>query len=198
MGRGGRPGRWGRLAAASLCAVPLPPTSRTPARAAACLAVLVVLAVLTACTTAGPGDAPTRPASAAPTPSASESLLTDEIGDHTAVGRLADGFPGDLVPVPPGAEVLVSSAAPATDGTTVEISLNVRTAQDTAGLLEAVRGPLLAAGFTESAPAAPEAGLAAQVTFARSEGAELLVVGVLDRDGTRTLTLGGTVRTAAP
>lgn len=177
--------------------MPLPPTPRTPARAAACLVVLVLAAACTG--PAAPGGAQTRTADApAPTPSASESLLTDEIGRHTAVGRLADDFPGDLVPVPPGAEVLVSSAAPSADGSTVEVSLNVRTTQDTAALLDAVRGPLLAAGFTESAPAAPEAGLAAQVTFARSEGTELLVVGVLDRDGTRTMTLGGTVRSAAP
>ncbi|MFC8192770.1 hypothetical protein ACFUMH_14025 [Cellulomonas sp. NPDC057328] len=178
--------------------MPTPRTSPTAARAAACLAVLVTLAAGAGCTgPTSPGDRPTVTPSVAPTPSASESLLTDEIGPHTAVGRLADGFPGDLVPVPPGAEVLVSSAAPVADGA-VEISLNVRTAQDTAGLLDAVRAPLVAAGFTESVPAAPEAGLAAQVTFARSEGAELLVVGVLDRDGTRTMTLGGTLRTAAP
>ena len=65
---------------------------------------------------------------------------------------------------------------------------------DAAGLLEAVRGPLVAAGFTESAPAAPEGGLAAQSTFSRGDGSELLVVGILDRDGVRTLTLGGQVR----
>ncbi len=192
------PALWSAGATATLCAVPTPRTSLPAARAAASLAVLTVLAAGTGCTdAASPDGGPTRTASTTPTPSASESLLTDEIGPHTAVGRLADGFPGDLVPVPAGAEVLVSSAAPVAGGA-VEISLNVRTEQDTAGLLDAVRAPLLAAGFTESAPAAPEAGLAAQVTFARSEGAELLVVGVLDRDGARTMTLGGTVRTAAP
>lgn len=185
----------GSHGAASLSAVPHAPTSPTAARAAACLVALVVL---TGCTGAGaPDAAPTGTTVATPTPTPSESLLTDEIAGHTAVGRLADGFPGDLVPVPDGAEVLVSSAVAGPDGT-VEISLNVRTEQDTAGLLAAVRAPLAAAGFSESAPAAPEAGLAAQVTFARSEGAELLVVGVLDRDGVRTLTLGGTVRPAAP
>ncbi|QCB95261.1 hypothetical protein E5225_07455 [Cellulomonas shaoxiangyii] len=156
------------------------------------------MVVLAACTgTTAPDASPTTTAGATPTPSASESLLTDQIGGHTAVGRLADAFPADLVPVPEGAEVLVSSAAPAADGA-VEISLNLRTEQDTGGLLEAVRAPLVAAGFTESAPAVPEAGLAAQAAFARSDGAELLVVGILDRDGTRTMTLGGTVRTTAP
>ena len=61
-----------------------------------------------------------------------------------------------------------------------------------------MRAPLLTAGFTESAPPAPEAGLAAQTTFSRSGGSELLVVGVLDRDGQRTLTLGGTVAALSP
>ena len=68
----------------------------------------------------------------------------------------------------------------------------------TAGLLAAVRAPLLAAGFVENAPPAAEPGLAAQSTFSRGDGSELLVVGVLDRDEERTLTLGGRVRAAAP
>ncbi|UZN01655.1 hypothetical protein [Cellulomonas sp. S1-8] len=158
---------------------------------------LAVAAVLCAGAMAGcsatPGPAPTAStsaAAAAATPD--ETLLTDEIDDDTAVGTLAPGFPAALVPVPPDAEVLVSSAEPLADGR-LRISLNVRTGQETGALLDAVRGPLVAAGFAESAPPAPEAGLAAQATFSRSEGAELLVVGVLDRDGLRTMTLGGTV-----
>ena len=97
------------------------------------------------------------------------------------------------VPVPAGAEILVSSAKPAADGT-VQISLNVRSEQDAAGLLEAVRAPLLAAGFTESPPSQPDPSLAAQASFARSDGAEFVLIGVLDRDGVRTMTLGGTVK----
>lgn len=184
----------GSRAAASLCAVPLP----TPRSARVAVVALAAAALLVACGTV-PLPAPSRTAAPAPSasPAPSESLLTDEIGGHSAVGRLADGFPVDLVPVPPDAEVLVSSAVPGTDGS-VDVSLNVRTDQDTQGLLDAVRAPLLAAGFAEAAPAAPEPGLAAQLTFTRSSGAELLVVGVLDRDGTRTMTLGGTVRPAAP
>ncbi|WP_136519777.1 MULTISPECIES: hypothetical protein [Cellulomonas] len=171
------------------------PTPRWAARAAA--SSLVAVGLLTGCDGEPSPSPSTSTAQPTAAPSPSESLLTDEIGRHSAVGRLADDFPADLVPVPAGAEVLVSSAVPGADGT-LQISLNVRTEQDPAGLLEAVRGPLLAAGFVEAAPVAPEPGLAAQVTFSRSDGAELLVVGVLDREGVRTMTLGGTVRAPAP
>lgn len=158
---------------------------------------LVALCLAAGCTAdPGPTPPPSTP-SVTPSPTPGEPLLTDDIADDTAVGALAPGFPEALVPVPPGAEVLVSSSEPLPDGR-LRISLNVRTVQETEGLLEAVRAPLLAAGFTESAPPAPEAGLAAQTTFSRAEGTELLVVGVLDRDGQRTMTLGGTVAAPAP
>lgn len=151
---------------------------------------------LAACTPA-PAPGPTPAAPTAATPSPDETLLTGDHGTASTVGTLAPDFPTDLLPVPDGAEVLVSSAQPTPDGL-LRLSLNVRTAQDAAGLLDAVRGPLVAAGFTEAAPPQPEAGLAAQATFSRSDGAELLVVGVLDRDGERTMTLGGTVARPAP
>jgi hypothetical protein len=96
--------------------------------------------------------------------------------------------------VPAGAEVLVSSVHPVDGSDLVEVSLNLRTDQDAAGLLDAVRAPLVAAGFVESAPPVPERGLAAQSTFSRGDGSELVVVGILDRDDVRTLTLGGQVR----
>ncbi|MEZ0447807.1 hypothetical protein [Cellulomonas sp. ICMP 17802] len=168
-------------------------------------AVVVTLAVAVSaagCSTSSPGrEAPTSSAVAlgTPAPAPSETLLTEGAdSSHSAVGQVADGFPTALVPVPDGAEVLVSSAEPV-DGTDLtEISLNLRTAQDAAGLLAAVRAPLLAAGFTEGTPPAAEPGLAAQSTFSRGDGSELLVVGILDRADERTLTLGGRVRTPAP
>ena len=78
------------------------------------------------------------------------------------------------------------------------MSLNLRSEQDTAGLLAAVSAPLVAAGFVAGTPPVAEPALAAQSTFSRGDGSELLVVGILDRDGARTLTLGGRVRTASP
>jgi hypothetical protein len=163
------------------------------------LAVAVVVA-LAGCSSSAPAAiAPTGSAVAVePDPSPTETLLGTPDADGSAVGTLADGFPADLVPVPAGATVLVSSADPVPTTDLVQISLNLRTSQDAAGLMAAVRAPLLAAGFVEGAPPVVEPGLAAQSTFSRGDGSELLVVGVLDRDEERTLTLGGKVRTAVP
>lgn len=155
-----------------------------------------MLLVAGACTQAtGPGG-PSAPATSsvnAPQPAPTESLLTQSPDTHSSVGRLADGFPVDVVPVPDGAEVLVSSAAPAGGTDLWDVSLNLRTAQDAAGLVDVYRQHLVAAGFVETAPEHAEPGLAAQATFSRSDGAEILVIGVLDRDGVRTMTLGGRV-----
>lgn len=183
----------------------MPRPAPLPARARSALAAAVVaLAVgvsTPACSTSAPGQTvPTGSVDTLATaePSPSETLLTDENDGRSAVGELVTGFPATLVPVPDGAEVLLSSAAPVEGTDLTEISLNLRTAQDTAGLLDAVRVPLVAAGFVENAPPAAEPGLAAQSTFSRGDGSELLVVGILDRDAERTLTLGGRVRAPAP
>ncbi len=147
-----------------------------------------------------PEPAAVTAVSAAPVPSPNptdEALLSGALDAGTAVGTVVEGFPTDLLPVPADAEVLVSSAQPLGDGR-LRVSLNLRSGVDAATLLDSVRAPLLAAGFTEAAPPAPEPGLAAQATFARSDGAELVVAGVLDRDGLRTMTLGGTVAAPAP
>ena len=74
----------------------------------------------------------------------SETLLPDDRRRRALRGRRArrPASRSTLIPVPDGAEVLLSSAAPV-DGTDLtEVSLNLRTAQDTAGLLDAVRAPL--------------------------------------------------------
>lgn len=163
-------------------------------------AASLCLAVLTACTPDPPAEAPevSSASVASPTPAPTdEPLLSDELDDGTAVGAVVEGFPTDLLPVPPDAEVLVSSAQPLDDGR-LQVSLNLRSTADAGALLESVRAPLLGAGFAEAAPPDPEPGLAAQATFARADGAELIVVGVLDRDGVRTLTLGGTLAAPAP
>lgn len=150
------------------------------------------------CTTPGTASAsPTSTTGSPPGPAASpeptEPLLTTDTDTSSAVGTLAEGFPSDLVVVPDGAEVLVSSARPPDATGLREISLNLRSALDAAALVEAIRAPLLAAGFVETG-GVTEPGLAAQTTLSRTEGQELLIIGVLDRDGLRTLTLGGRVR----
>jgi hypothetical protein len=136
-------------------------------------------------------------AAAAATPSPTEPLLTVGPDTGSAVGRLVDGFPVDLVSVPPDAEVLVSSVQPPDAAGLREISLNLRSPLDAGALLDGVRATLVAAGFAETPGTPTEPGLAAHAAFSRSEGQEILIVGVLDRDGVRTLTLGGRVRTAS-
>lgn len=156
-------------------------------------AVALALALLAGCTGPDASSAGTPTPSVNASPSPTETLLTEESDDHSDVGGLAEGFPETLLPVPDGAEVLVSSAEPIEGTDLTEVSLNLRSGQDAAELMDVYRTALVAAGFTE-APADPDAVLAAQSTFVRSDGAELVVVGVLDRDDIRTLTAGGRVR----
>lgn len=131
----------------------------------------------------------------APAPAPTESLLPSPTSTGSSVGDLAAGFPSDLVSPPEGSEILVSSAD--TDAATglTTISLNLRSPLATDQLVQAVRDQLVAAGFAETVVDPGSTGLAATSTFVRGDGAaELLTLGVLDRDGVRTLTLGGTVR----
>ncbi|ROS30888.1 hypothetical protein EDF34_0532 [Cellulomonas sp. PhB150] len=154
--------------------------------------------VLTAggCTTSQPAQLePTQSSSAVvdPAPSAAESLLPQDQPTGSAVGTLAPEFPVALLPLPEGATVLVSSAVPVPGSDLVDVSLNLRTSQSTNALLAAVRKPLLAAGFTETEPAEKEPDLAAQASFTRDDGDERIILGILDLDDQRTLTLSGRV-----
>lgn len=207
---------WGRVVAGYPDAVPdrpaerIPPRparrprprSRTPRRTtrpatALLLAALVVTLLVGGCSSSQPAtlDAP-LPASDVPllaaTASAEPTLAAPD-DRFAAVGRLADDFPGDLVTLPPDAEILVSSAQP--DGAFLQISLNLRTAVPADELVGALTSSMTAAGFTESPVATPPVGVAAESTFARESG-EVVTVAVLDRAGVRTLTLGGRVATS--
>ena len=165
------------------------PATATRTGAARRLAALVAGALaLAGCSVSAPRAS--LPTLAGDSPAPTQPLLSSD-DSHSRVGELAPGFPTTLLPVPAGATVLLSTVEPV--GDLLQVSLNVRTDQDAAALLTAVSGPLVAAGFTQAAPAAPDAGLAAQSTFARSDGRELLVVGIRDDGPTRTLTVGGTV-----
>jgi hypothetical protein len=166
----------------------------TPPAARAGAALVAAAFTLTGCSMSAPRTAAPTASTAAQSPEPTQPLLSSDDG-HSRVGELAPGFPSTLLPVPAGAEILVSAARPVA-GDLLEVSLNLRSAQDTAGLLAAIRAPLVAAGFVETAPAQPDAGLAAQSQFSRADGKELLVVGIRDDGTTRTLSIGGTV--AAP
>ncbi|MDM7831395.1 hypothetical protein [Cellulomonas edaphi] len=163
--------------------------------------VLVVLActltstVLVGCSSSAPAQLePSRSAAVvAPEPSPAETLLPDTTPTGSQVGGLAAGFPSALLPVPAGATVLLSAAAPVPDSDLVDVSLNLRTTQSASDLLEAVSGPLEKAGFTRSESPEREPDLAAQAAFTRDHGKERVILGILDADGVRTLTLSGQV-----
>ena len=130
---------------------------------------------------------------AAPSP---EPLVTAEPDEFSEVGDLVEGFPIELLPVPGDAVVLVTSAVPVGDAEVQEVSLNLRTAATAAELLELYREALTAAGFAEVTGETADSDLAAQVTFVRSGGDEVVSIGILDIDGARTVTIGGRVRTS--
>ncbi|WP_146902098.1 hypothetical protein [Cellulomonas aerilata] len=138
-----------------------------------------------------PGPVVSAPSSASPEPAPSVPAADE----HSAVGTLPDGFPSALLPVPPGAEILVASYAPegeAGPGAPYAVSLNVRTDLAVAEAVALYRAALVGAGFAETT-GGPGGSLSAESTFTRSGGQEIVVVGVLDRDGTRTVTAGGQV-----
>ncbi|MDT0164336.1 hypothetical protein Q9R32_02050 [Actinotalea sp. AC32] len=111
------------------------------------------------------------------------------------VGELVPGFPVDLLPLPDDAVILVTSAVPVGEATDVqEVSLNLRTELSVDDVVRLYRDALVSAGFTEAEPAGLPTELAAEATFTRSGGDELVSVGVLEVDGGRTVTIGGRVR----
>ncbi|HEY3438984.1 MAG TPA: hypothetical protein VGK35_14960 [Actinotalea sp.] len=134
-----------------------------------------------------------EPAAGSATP---EPLLTAAPDSHSQVGQLVEGFPIDLLPVPADSVILVTSAVPVGNADVQEVSLNLRTSATTEAVLALYRQALGAAGFTEVPPAEPQTDLAAESTFTRSSGDELVSIGILDSQGARTVTIGGRVRSA--
>ncbi len=174
------------------------------------LGLLVGLVVLGGCgtTAAGPGEtgeatgtptvseetaqstAPaTEPADGSPT----EDLMTATPDEHSEVGSLAPGFPVDLLPVPDDAVILVTSAVPVGDTDVQELSLNLRTSLSVDDVVALYRAALTDAGFAEIDT--PGTALAAEMSFQRSGGDELVSIGILDDGTIRTVTVGGRVRT---
>nr|WP_297430291.1 hypothetical protein [uncultured Actinotalea sp.] len=111
------------------------------------------------------------------------------------VGSLVEDFPVDLLPVPEDAVLLVTSAVPVGGSAVREVSLNLRTRLTVEDAMALYREVLTGAGFEEISSPTDESGPAADATFTRSGGDELVTIGVVDVDGARTLTLGGRVRT---
>ena len=160
-------------------------------------ATVTFAAVVTvgACSSSAPARlAPsTTPAA---TPESTATLLPSDEATGSAVGELPEGFPSDLVPVPPGAEVLVATVAPVPGTKLVAISLNVRTSQSTDDLLDAVEEPLRDAGFEPTDSTTDDPALAARSALAGPRD-QWVMIGVLDQDGGRTMTLSGQVEAKA-
>ncbi len=137
-------------------------------------------------------SAASTPSGPAPKSTTPEPLVTTTPDEHSEVGRLAPGFPIDLLPVPDDAVILVTSAEPVGDADVKEVSLNLHTSMTADAVLNLYRAALTGAGFTEVDTAG--AGLTAEASFTRSGGDELVSIGVLDDGRTRTVTIGGRVR----
>ncbi len=182
--------------------------------ASASVALALVLSGVAGCSASGPerspgADAPTsalaadRAAAQEPSPEATadaaeespEPLVTAAPDQYSEVGQLVAGFPVDLLPVPADAVILVTSAVPVGQADDVqEVSLNLRTQATPEDLLGLYRGALTAAGFSEVTSQTSDSDLAVDVTFVRSNGDEIISIGVLDVDGARTVAIGGRVR----
>ncbi|MFZ5871361.1 MAG: hypothetical protein ACOYXW_12680, partial [Actinomycetota bacterium] len=149
------------------------------------------------CGSDAPAEEPASPAATAPETSAEETTAeaTSEptsgpaTGGPTdsAVGDLVEGFPTDVVAVPPGAEIRVSSLVES-DGRR-QVSLAGETAQSAEEIVAFYRDSLVAQGFTETPAALPQG--VAGATFSRGEGAEVLSLTVVTADGTQQFTIGG-------
>ncbi|WP_179950975.1 hypothetical protein [Xylanimonas oleitrophica] len=170
---------------------------------AAALVVLLVGVLAVGCTPAPSGRLDTRSGADLPTTAPEPETSAAPMPDYdpaTAVGDYAEGFPTDLLAAPEGATVVASSARPQENGTT-QVSLNLSTPATVEDVLAQVGAPLAVAGFTETAPSVIT-GLSAQTAWTRrterEEGplVETLLVGVLDEDDRRLVSISGTV--AAP
>jgi len=115
----------------------------------------------------------------------------------SAVGDLAAGFPADLVPVAPGAQVLASSARPADDDGLVVVTLNLRSDGTVDELTAYYEETLSGAGFEVSPSSVPSA-LTSLTTFVRADDdapAESVAVGIFDDETERLVTISGQVAT---
>ncbi|MDF2848022.1 MAG: hypothetical protein K0R97_2004, partial [Oerskovia sp.] len=101
-----------------------------------------------------------------------------------------------LVTVPPGAQVLASSARPSEDGTLVLLTLNLRSDEPVDALTAYYTESLGAAGFGVSPTSVPSA-LTSLTTFVRTTApgapTESVAVGVFDDETERLVTISGQV-----
>lgn len=168
--------------------------------AAACL----VLGLLAGCS--APADSSTGPdRGTEATPSGDDSIPAPEglspaadmpsFDESSVAGSLVAGFPADVVPVPPEAQVLASSAADVEGQPLRQVTLNLSSPASVQEVLDFYSQAMTAAGFT-AVEGSSTGGLSGQVAFNRAtpEGAtETLFVGVLDTEDARLVTVSGQV-----
>jgi len=152
----------------------------------------------TADTTGGDGSAADAGGDERSDEGAAPGTPLPEYDVSSAVGDLADGFPSDLVSIPPGAQVLASSARASDDGSLVVITLNLRSDEPVDALTAYYTDVLGAQGFGVSPSSVPSA-LTSLTTFVRAaDGAptESVAVGVFDDESERLVTISGQVAPA--
>jgi hypothetical protein len=139
-------------------------------------------------TTGDPTGGPSEGGGAAQTPL--------PVFDETSVaGSLVEAFPAEVVPVPPGAEILASSATDADGAGLRHVTLNLSSPASVQEILDFYSQSMTSAGFA-ALPGSVPGGLSGQVAFNRAipDGAtETLSVGVLDAGELRLVTVSGQV-----
>ncbi|MFJ2297715.1 hypothetical protein [Oerskovia paurometabola] len=179
------------------------PSVRLRAAPVVVVSVCVLAGVLAGCT--APADRSREPGPGAGTSSSDPVLPVDGAGapktpmptfdDSSVAGSLVEGFPADVVPVPPDAEVLASSAADVEGLALRQVTLNLSSPAAVQEILDFYAQSMTAAGFA-ALPGSVPGGLSGQVAFNRAtaDGAtETLSVGVLDTTDARLVTISGQV-----
>lgn len=130
------------------------------------------------------------PASASASASAGSGGTDPDV--TSAVGEVVDGFPDDVVPVLPGATITLCAVSRTDDG--LQIGLSGTTSRTMAQVMAYYRAQLETAGFASDAASPVVAGDdQLTVTLGRSEGAEIVVVTVVDEGEVRSFSVGGTI-----
>lgn len=176
--------------------------SRRSVTPVATLALTVLVGGLAGCSGGGgkavdvtPTTSTSSTSSADPAPSEDAATQSPApSASDVSVGGVVAGFPADLLPLPEGAEPLLTSAVPT--GDKLQVSLSGRTTAPPESVLDTYRASLTAAGFAESPSAGAPGALAS--TFTRGDGAELVSVAVVPDGASSTFTVGGTVAPPAP
>lgn len=137
------------------------------------------------------GDEPLQVDGPFDTEGSDGDLLADDVPhEYSLAGGVVDGFPEHVVPVFPGAQVLVTSAVPGADGL-LTVSLNLRSDAAVDALVGYYDDALRTTGFELVAEHDDDA-LDTRAVYARGD-TENLLLAVVDRDGSRTLTVSGQV-----